>query len=500
MALAWTIKGIGKTYKLAAEGAATRAGLSLGQWLDGVILSHPAGPTRSDADAEITRALEALESRIEERGARLDEIIKPLHDQLERLEEESEALRHGHGKTESSATREIERHIARMDAMGKPGTPASPDDDILAPDPAAVRPRPPGHSPSLGDLQRHKLLRLAAGAGAMAMIIGSGSLGIWLWNAHENLPQAQSAPAALPGAIDQSQDQTPPPIIAAINAPVSPITAKTPAEINALRDRAQDPTRDPGHTAAFELGMALLKGKVGAASLREAGEWIANAALAGHAQAQLELGRLYAGGQGYARDPQQAFFWISSAAEQGITEAAYALGMLYTHGEGIERSHALAARWFRKAGEKQHAGALYQLGLIYELGLDYRANPGRALGWYRKAATAGSTAAAEKVRALEAKGTIVPAPRKSASKPVSVPAPAIPSVPAALGRAEIAELQRLLESLSLYPGPADGVPGAKTFDAIRLYQQMAGLKADGIPSRKLLDQIREVAGQSGAPR
>lgn len=29
---------------------------------------------------------------------------------------------------------------------------------------------------------------------------------------------------------------------------------------------------------------------------------------------------------------------------------------------------------------------------------------------------------------------------------------------------------------------------------------MAGLKADGIPSRKLLDQIREVAGQSGAPR
>jgi peptidoglycan hydrolase-like protein with peptidoglycan-binding domain len=73
-------------------------------------------------------------------------------------------------------------------------------------------------------------------------------------------------------------------------------------------------------------------------------------------------------------------------------------------------------------------------------------------------------------------------------------------VPAALSRAEIAELQRLLASLSLDPGPADGMPGAKTIEAIKLYQQMAGLKADGVLSRKLLEQIRELAGVGGAPR
>lgn len=500
--MAWTIEGIGKTYRLAAEDAAARAGLALGQWLDKVILSHPAGPTRSDADAEITRALEALESRIEERGAKLDEIIKPLNEQLNRLEEESKALRHGHSDAESSAAREIERHIARMDALreSRPEADGAPAED--APETAAtVPPRSRAHDtrpiPDLGGLRRHKLLRLAAGTGAMVMIIGSGGLGIWLWNAHEKLPLAQSAPVAVPAPPGQSPDQTPPPIIAAINAPPAPETsaAKTPAEINALRNRAQDPTRDPGHTAAYELGMALLKGKAGIASLREAGEWIATAALAGHGGAQLTLGRLYASGEGYARDPQQAFFWISAAAEQGITEAIYELGMMYSRGDGVERSHALAAQWFRKAGEQKHAGALYQLGLIYELGLDYRANPRRALEWYRKAAAAGSKAAAEKVRALESRGTIASAPA-----PAPAPGPAAPPAAATLSRAEVAELQRLLESLALYPGPANGVPGARTIDAVKLYQQMAGLKADGVLNRKLLEQIREVAGRAGAPR
>jgi TPR repeat protein len=391
---------------------------------------HPQSSRRSDADAEIARALEALESRIEERGAKLDEIIKPLNEQLNRLEEESEALRRGHSRAESSATREIERHIARMDALRE--SRAGSSDEATEGDghPAVDRPdtpprqRPPasGHVPGLGDLRRHKLLRLAAGTGAMAMIIGSGGLGIWLWNKHEQLPLAQSAPAAVPASPGQSPDQTPPPIIAAINAPTAPdaAVAKTPAEINALRNRAQDPTRDPGHTAAYELGMALLKGKAGIASLREAGEWIATAALAGHGEAQLALGRLYASGEGYARDPQQAFFWISAAAD--------------------------------------------------------------------------------KVRALEAKGVTVPAAR-TARPPAKAPeASTAPAASAALSRAEIAELQRLLASLSLDPGPADGVPGAKTIDVIRLYQQMAGLKADGVLSRKLLEQIREVAGQGGAPR
>jgi len=503
--LAWTIKGIGKTYRAAVEGAATRAGMSAGQWLDGVILDHPAGPTRSEADAEITRALEALESRIEERGARLDEIIRPLTDDIARLEEESQAIRGG-GDAESRAAREIERHIARMDALHPAGEGGGTADN--GPDPDDAHPRlAPGEAssiPDLGNLRRHKLLRLAAGVGAMVMIAGSAGLGAWLWNAHENLPQAsKSTPSGvLPHLAGQPRAKGPLPPTEAV---------KSPAEINDLRKRAQDPTQTSNPDAAYELGMALLKGKRGIASLREAGEWIADAALAGHARAQLQLGRLYAGGEGYARDLQQAFFWISAAAEQGIPEAAYELGLLYSRGEGIERSHALAAKWFRNAGEKNHAGALYQLGLIFELGLDYRANPRRALKWYRQAATAGSAAAVEKVQALEARGIVAPvqpsppppvpaaaAPAPETPAPVT-PAPVTPAPVAAtpLNRQEIAELQRLLGTLALDPGPADGVPGAKTIEAVKLYQQMGGLKVDGKLSRNLLEQVREVAGQGG---
>jgi TPR repeat protein len=156
------------------------------------------------------------------------------------------------------------------------------------------------------------------------------------------------------------------------------------------------------------------------------------------------------------------------------------------------------------AGEKNNAGALYQLGLIFELGLDYRANPRRALEWYRQAAAAGSTAAAEKVRTLEAQGIAVPSrpstpppvPAATVKAPAASPAPAT-AAPVPLSRNEIAELQRLLGTLALDPGPADGVPGAKTVEAVKLYQQMGGLKVDGKLSRNLLEQMREVAGQGG---
>lgn len=345
-------------------------------------------------------------------------------------------------------------------------------------------------------------MRLIAAIGTIVMLALLGAGWVWLWYDHEKLT-VTATPLPKPKPVAPSTDRTPPAVVGVIPDTTTPPTAATAAHIRALKDRAQAQDTD----AAYQLGIALLKGQGVTVNPREGGEWIAQAALDGHPKARLELGRLYARGIGYTRDTQQAFFWVQSAADQGVTEAEHALGMIYTQGEGIGRSHALAARWFRKAAEKNFSPSLYQLGLIYELGLDYRVNKRRALDWYRRGAATGSAVAANKARALEAAG-VLPTVLSPASPRRRTTAPAASRKgaqkegsptqtskrPAALSGAGIAEIQRLLKSLDFDPGPADGKPGAKTTESIRLYQGMAELPVDGQVSQKLLDQIREVTG------
>ncbi len=57
------------------------------------------------------------------------------------------------------------------------------------------------------------------------------------------------------------------------------------------------------------------------------------------------------------------------------------------------------------------------------------------------------------------------------------------------------ETERMLEQLGLQPGRIDGELDPVTVDAIRLYQETAGLPVDGEPSRTLLEDMRAVAGE-----
>ncbi len=61
-----------------------------------------------------------------------------------------------------------------------------------------------------------------------------------------------------------------------------------------------------------------------------------------------------------------------------------------------------------------------------------------------------------------------------------------------LNDGELVEMERLLARLDLGPSTADGVVDNQTEAAIRLYQEIAGLRIDGAPSRSLLTDIREV--------
>lgn len=61
----------------------------------------------------------------------------------------------------------------------------------------------------------------------------------------------------------------------------------------------------------------------------------------------------------------------------------------------------------------------------------------------------------------------------------------------------IYETERMLDQLGLKPGRVDGELDPVTVDAIKLYQQSAGLPVDGEPSRALLEDMRAVAGDNG---
>lgn len=59
-----------------------------------------------------------------------------------------------------------------------------------------------------------------------------------------------------------------------------------------------------------------------------------------------------------------------------------------------------------------------------------------------------------------------------------------------LSREQMETLQNCLVAIGYDPGPADGVPGARTRSAIRAFQSAAGLPADGYPSVPLLDRLQ----------
>jgi peptidoglycan hydrolase-like protein with peptidoglycan-binding domain len=54
--------------------------------------------------------------------------------------------------------------------------------------------------------------------------------------------------------------------------------------------------------------------------------------------------------------------------------------------------------------------------------------------------------------------------------------------------------QRALASLGFDPGPADGLVGLKTRDALRAWQKARGLTADGYLSPAMVQKLKSEAG------
>jgi TPR repeat protein len=153
-----------------------------------------------------------------------------------------------------------------------------------------------------------------------------------------------------------------------------------------------------------------------------------------------------------ARDPDSAERLLLEAAEQDYAPAQTNLGYLYAEEAFSKVDYEKAARWSAAAAEQGDARAALNLATLYSLGKGVPQDPAAAVVWYSAAARSGDEAMRE-----EALRRLAVMPERDAAEAA----------------------QELLAELGYDPGPADGVLGPRSRDALAAFQQDRGLPMTG---------------------
>ena len=232
--------------------------------------------------------------------------------------------------------------------------------------------------------------------------------------------------------------------------------------------------------------------------------WFREASDNGIANARYNLGVLYHQGLGQERDLSRALYWYREAAKLDHAEAQYNLGIAHIEGIGTNYDPRLAAAFFERAANNGIMEAAYNLGLIYENGLLGETKPDEALLWYKIASEQGSPEAKSAMEQLakelqigmddvnnlvnrmqqinkSVKGRIA-GPENNTQSDAS-------SVSVNSKQAMIAQVQEYLMLTGAYSGPADGINGPQTEEAIKAYQAANNLPVDGQASSDLLNSM-----------
>ena len=263
---------------------------------------------------------------------------------------------------------------------------------------------------------------------------------------------------------------------------------------------------DPG--AAFEIATRYAEGTRVSADLAKAAVWYAKAADGGIAVAQYRLASLYERGQGVTKDLTSAVNWYQRAADQGNINAMHNLAVLLSEGVDGVPDHDKALQWFIAAGNYGVRDSQYNLGVIYARGLGTAQNLGESYTWFAIAAAQGDTdASARRDEVAKAMSADDLAKARAAVAAWHAKAPLVeanavsvsggtwddptPSIGIADRQALVAKIQTLLADAGYDPGPADGVVGRKTVDAVRAYQQKAGVPVTGQIDKTLVASLSD---------
>ena len=266
----------------------------------------------------------------------------------------------------------------------------------------------------------------------------------------------------------------------------------------------------PSLEQAAEAGDRLAQFQLGRDRL-DAGDFAMGASLVrksaeqGLAAAQYRLGKLHEKGLGVARDLSEARKWTERAAKGGNVKAMHDFAVYLAEGEGGPQSYAGAVEWFGKASQYGVVDSQYNLGVLYEQGLGISPDPAEALFWFSVAERQGDPGADEMIEAMrtrvsldEARNAERRAAKWSAMTPDPISNGDISSRAWADSSApRVTAVQVALNALGFEAGPADGVMGPSTREAIRRFQEANGLSVTGSIDAPLVRRLNARAGRPG---
>jgi localization factor PodJL len=274
-------------------------------------------------------------------------------------------------------------------------------------------------------------------------------------------------------------------------------------DVGSAELRAAAAAGDPA--AAYHVANLYAEGRGTLRDLAQAAAWYQRAADAGMTPALYRLASLHERGQGVPKNLGRAVALYRDAAERGNPGAMYNLAVLLSTGAAGAPDQQAAIRWFHAAAEHGVTDGQYNLGVIYARGIGVPVNREEAYKWFAVAAAAGDPDAAgqrdqvaaglspaQLARARAAVAAYVPRnPPPGASDaavvqaavaagppPGTVPAADLPAD--ADGRRQMVRtVQELLAAHGYDPGPADGMEGPRTKQAVRAFQRSVGAPSTG---------------------
>lgn len=277
--------------------------------------------------------------------------------------------------------------------------------------------------------------------------------------------------------------------------------------------------------AQFEVAARYTVGKLVPQNFSKAISWYQKAAAQGLAPAQYRLGTFYEKGRGVAEDKPTARTWYERAAAQGNLKAIHNLAVIHADGSKGKPDFAKAGLWFRKAAELGLADSQYNLAILHDRGLGVSKDQSTAYFWFRIAGRQGDKDAEARAAVIEKRLSPDQIARtkllvsnwtpttlnKSANEveppfdswqPISTTALETPTTVTATAttsspftQKELVILtQGYLAKLGFNPGPADGILGTQTRDAIEDFQQQNALPVSGIVSPGLVRELKSAAG------
>ncbi|WP_414832114.1 peptidoglycan-binding protein [Afifella sp. YEN Y35] len=248
--------------------------------------------------------------------------------------------------------------------------------------------------------------------------------------------------------------------------------------------------------AQFEVAVRYAEGRGVASDQATAVSWYERAARGGLAPAQYRLGSIYEKGRGVPKDIDKALSWYGKAADAGNVKAMHNLAVLYAEGADGAPDLEKAADLFERAAERGVRDSQFNIAVLFARGLGVKQDLVAAYKWFAVAARSGdqqakkrqqeianalpqdllpeAKKAAETFKALpiDPQANMVFAPEsgwgEQASESVSLSGPDL-----------VKHTQDLLTQKGYDPGPADGIFGKKTRQAIASFQKDNGLSVTG---------------------